>query len=485
MMTSCSRSITLTSLEVSTAREDLLEDGSPYTPSTQSFLRYNHWLEGVDTLDITIDKNMKSRVRFHDIEDPDASFELANYPLDYLLPRLNYPVDGEADAFDAFNLMLAEYSRNSVSVPIGKKGDSMAHYKSNFEDGFPWYLGKEDYTLIPNKKFRPFRVSMVNNCLFPGLWELSATDRAGELHHSWFRFPKDTYYQLVGELNGLDPAFVKKAVAWDASDVAVNLDRLRQLDRKVGDVELGVNKSVAVGYSSQDSRRKISKGYVLVEEDGELKRPKKILDLLEKPAHLSEFISPGKYSMSKRRRFDFSYLTRTDNAEVFLVHPKTHYNWRKSDRSSIKTPYVEIHLKLQDYAIIIGNLPLSLLVPQEDFAINGFGVGVLSSGGLAERRRFLLTEGPAPSFAYLCHRGKTKELIALNSHEMGLEQVFLRTHIEGDKMWWEVTITSYERMADIVKYRVEIPGELKTQVQRYQRLYIPPVFFTYRDDNLR
>ena len=36
-----------------------------------------------------------------------------------ILPRLFYEPAAPPDAFDAYNLMMAEFSRNSVSVPFG------------------------------------------------------------------------------------------------------------------------------------------------------------------------------------------------------------------------------------------------------------------------------------------------------------------------------------------------------------------------------
>ena len=157
--------------------------------------------------------------------------------------------------------------------------------------------------------------------------------------------------------------------------------------------------------------------------------------------------------------------------------PAEHQGGSKSD-------YLELILQLSDHALILGNLPMELMVPQEDFAIHGFGVGVLSSEGIAERRKYLVEEGPAPSFAYLC-RQKAGELVGLNSHEFGIEQVFIRTHLHGATPRWEITITSYERMVDLVKYHVEIPESLREQVKTYALEYISPLYLTYRDDNLR
>ena len=46
-------------------------------------------------------------------------------------------------------------------------------------------------------------------------------------------------------------------------------------------------------------------------------------------------------------------------------------------------------------------------------------------------------------------------------------------------------MTSYERMVDLVKYRVDVPEALRESVERNALEYIAPLYLTYRDDNLR
>ena len=80
---------------------------------------------------------------------------------------------------------------------------------------------------------------------------------------------------------------------------------------------------------------------------------------------------------------------------------------------------------------------------------------------------------------------KGGELIALNSHDVGVEQIFIRAYPFAQRPHWEVTITSFERITDLVKYRIGIPNQLRQQLQENTLRYISPVYFTYRDDNLR
>ena len=76
-------------------------------------------------------------------------------------------------------------------------------------------------------------------------------------------------------------------------------------------------------------------------------------------------------------------------------------------------------------------------------------------------------------------------LVGLNSHDYGIEQIFIRTHIDDIDPWREITITSYERIVDIVKYRVPIPEPLRAELKACAMEYVSPLYRTYRDDNLR
>lgn len=472
-------------VQVSPTLEDVTEEGYLYTPSTQSFLRGEHWLEAVNEIEIKTDGNT-ARIIFH-ARDSEQEMQVVNLPLDRLVPRLHYQAANPPDAFDAYNLMLAEYSRNSLSVPVGSPGDETAHFESSLEEAAPWRLAG-DYSFVPNGLVRPIRVGVINNCLKPGLWELNASDRSGEIYHSWFNMPPELYHELLAKTNGITEEFASGATTWSTEPVTLELSRLRSVVDTLGTVSVVPCADGAAGYSSQDSRRKLAKGYVLIDKDGQRQKPSTLSELTKSTCYLSDFVAPGKYSFTNRREFDLSFLAKIRDATVYRVTPFTDYNWLSTDGSNIRSTrqsgYIELAINLEDVSIIIGNLPLHLLVPQEDFAINGFGVGVLSSSGIAERREFLINEGPAPSFAYLC-REEDDRLNGLNSHDFGIEQIFIRTHLSEPLPWWEITITSFERMVDLIKYRIEIPEALHAELLDHSQRYISPLYRTYRDDNLR
>jgi hypothetical protein len=472
-------------LEVQTSLEDRKEDGSMFTPETQSLLRGAHALETVKGLDIQVDGDDVARVELK-LEGGDAVvFE--NMPLRTLVPRLHYAANEPPDAFDAFNLMLAEYSRNSVDFPRGGEGDEIAHFRSDLDGvSAPWTL-EGDYRFKPNPRYMPNRMSLTNNCLGPGLWELNAVDTAGEIYHGWFGFPGDKYNELVARVNGLPHDFVAQAVIFDPKDAPVDLDRLRTVKEEIGTGEVALAPDSRAGYSSQGSRRKLGRGFCLVEKEGKLVKPEKLSDLTTHKAMLSQFQPPGKYSYATRVPFDMSFLATPQSAEFALVEPKTSYTWRwpgeRSERAE-ETEYLELRVKLAEETLVFSNLPISLLVPTEDYEIHGFGVGILSAGEPAERRQLLIERGPLPSIAYLL-REREGKTFGVNTHERGLEQVYIRTVWEGAVPRLEVILTSYERMVDLVKYEIEVPAKLIPLLRDAKLRYIPPIYRTYRDDNLR
>lgn len=465
--------------------ENRKANGDLYTPSTQSLLRTHSTLENVNELDFSVNSDNYGTFKLEDKESG-KYVEMKNIPMEYLVPRLHYHPSEPADKFDALNLMLAEFSRNSVSVPVGADGDKMAHYETNLSERVPWKLDG-DFDFTPNPDYRPLRMSVVNNCLKSGLWELNAVDRSGEVYHSWFNMPMDYYKNLVSKVNNLEPDFVESALVWKEDESMLKLERLRHVKKELGIVRAGL-KDESVGFSSQGSRRKLSRNFAMVNSaDGGLVKPQFISDFHKETTSLSSFIEPGIYTVedSSRTNFDLKFLSKAKNVEIKTVIPQTQYNWYDRSPKSAETEktYLEFIINLEsDESIIIGNLPEYLLVQQEDYVIHGFGVGILSPAGFAERRYFLIEDGPCPSYAYLAKK-KNGQYFGLNSHGRGIEQIFIRSHPNSVSPHWEVTITSYERIADLVKYIIPMPSELIHEQDKTTKEYTSPIYFTYRDDN--
>ncbi len=471
-------------VDVFTNKEEIAENGYLYTPSTQSFLRGHHTLEKTNKLEVNITENMSADIDFKMSSQTDALYLSAkNVPIQYLVPRLHYRLETEPDNFDFFNLMMAEYSRNGLSFPFGHQGDDFTHFETNFKTEMPWNLN-EDYDFLPNKNYRPIRISIINNCLYPGLWEISATDKTGELYHSWFNFPNQKYYDLTAKVNQIDPELIEKALAWKEGRTVIDLDRLRTVNKILKPQSVTIVDE-EISYSSQGSRRKLSKRFVTYKGVNGYESPRMLSDILENPVKMSEFIPPGIYSIDKKKDFSFKEYSNPLSADVCIVTPKTSFDFENKARKNDELTYIEIKIDLEEgKKLILGNLPLQLLVQKEDFTLHGFGVGILSAGGFAERRKMLIEQGFCPSYAYLGQK-EGNNLLALNSHNEGLEQIFIRSYPYAEKPYWDITLTSYERITDIVKYRVQIPPSLIAAQKSHSENYITPTYFSYRDDNLR
>ncbi len=463
-------------------REQRRPDGEPFTPATQSLLRGAHWLEQARTL--TLDGASLITLRGAD----GHRLLLRNLPLESLVPRLHYVPRSPPDAFDALNLRLAEYSRNGQNVPWAEPDDALAHFEAPHLTSEAPYSLRGDYDFAPEARTRPLRVGVVNNCLHPGLWETYALDRVGEIYHAWFRLPADWYGRLVAETNGLEPRFVESALAWSEAEARLDLERLRRALGAARAVRASrVGDDDPVGFSTQDSRQKLGQGFATVGTPGAERAPTLRSELSSESLALARFVPPGIYSRDERQRFELAFLRDVGAAELRLVAPLTRYDWRRPahPRAHEDAPHLELALALgAGHSLVLGNLPVPLLVPQEDFVIHGFGVGVLPADSPAERTRLLLDEGPAPSFAYLV---ATRAGVphALNSHLSGLEQVFVRARPEARDPHLEITLSSYERIVDLVRYRVELPPDLAALLRAAAEAYVSPAYFTYRDDNLR
>jgi hypothetical protein len=482
---SCEKEKKIIKFEITSNKEEIADNGYRFTSSTQSFLRGHHWLENISDASLSINEDRIADLNFETRTPSDNYIKIKNLPLEYLVPRLHYSVTETPDDFDLFNLMMAEYSRNGLSFPFGLDNDEITHFETNLIADIPWKL-EEDYKFKPNPKFKPIRFSVTNNCLAPGLWELNATDKTGEVYHSWFNFPKDEYFKIIAEVNNLPFEKVIKALDWNDREVKIHLDRLRKNKRKISTKSVSIVDE-DISYSSQGSRQKLAKGFVTCEKNGIYVRPEKRSDVLNSKVKMSQFIEPGIYSKKDKMDFDFSVYKHPKNVSIYETTPLTNFNFNKN-YNKIRPDnfkYIEVHISLPEQRkLILGNLPLNLMVQQEDYSIHGFGVGILSAGGFAERRRFLIEQGHHPSFCYLA-KETSDGLSALNSHGEGLEQVFIRSYPNVKIPYWDITFTSYERITDIVKYRVAIPKELIQIQKQHTKEYITPVYFSYRDDNLR
>lgn len=463
----------------------------PINPSTQSVNRYSSVLRKLDRLtEITLSEDDRFLSFEIGSEKTQDRLFAKNIHASYLVPLLPYPHEGRLDAFDNANLMLGEYARSGVELSYQQSNAlfGLFHDSNGLFDGDQEYR-YENGMIMPNPRVRPIRFAVINNCLKPSLWEFSAKDSVGEMYHSWFDFPKSLYLNLIRKTNRIQETDGDLADALDyrkdLSDAPLRLERLRVGNQLLesGTPELVTDKKIGA-YSSQDSRRKVQQGYFQILRDRAPILPATFVDLRGGDVfRVKKFVSPGVYSAFRSEYIPFN--PEWSRFEIREVTPLTRYP--DSQQSFEAAGYVEIFLYEhgEEKAIVVGNIPVSLLVAQEDFHIPAFGVGVLPPSEPVERRYLRFREGPAPQYAYQIQKKPEADDWALvNNHESGIEQVFIRPFTEHDRLFLRVTLVSYERIVDLLELKLEIKGELRDRIRNATESYKPPLFRVYEDSNI-
>jgi len=459
----------------------------PLSASTQSVNRYRSVLSKFDAVDLVLDGHDRLRVRFREHgKAAESSFE--NVDARFLFPTLDYAHEKKLRDFDRVNLMLAEYSRNGVELALEEHNDSYGWFRSQglFNDDEEY--GFVDGQVVPNAGARPKRMSLTNNCLQPGLWEVSGADSVGELYHAWLTVPEHDYYAMLARVNRLDAGDdeLRQALAYkkELPRTPLELDALRTVDKSYGRFPVTVNADKPVAsYSTQDSRRKVQRKFYQVERAGAPIQPVKLADL--RPGDLFQFFSfvpPGIYTQEPPRVVPYEPIWST--VELNKVVPKTFYPGLPPRRPP-PLGALELTLRSKDdaRALVVGNVPIDLIVEQEDYDVPGFGVGVLRASEPIEKRYLFLKDGPAPVYAYAA-TVRDGQLEAANNHELGLEQIYLRAVRRGDDVVLRVTLVAYERIVDLLELEVVLPPPLAAQVKQATAAYQRPLWRSFSDSNL-
>lgn len=475
--------------------ESIDADGKLINPATQSLNRYSSVLRELDrimSIEIDDQTNQISFVLGNEKSGEKLIIDKVNSS--FLVPLLPYPLKKSLDSFDHANLMLGEYARNGVSLSYRDNNSLFGYFNATEElfgdrsqDEFKFESGK----LTPNPTSKPLRFNVTNNCLKPSLWEFSASDSVGEMYHSWFRFPKKKYFSLIRRINDIEisDSALSNALDYrrDLTDVHLKLEKLRREGETLVSEKARIVASKSVGgYSSQDSRRKAQQKYFQVKRNGEAVEAKQFSDLLEGDIFsLRKFVAPGVYSATKTEKIPF--MPHWSKVEIREVMPLTRYPGGRALTEEEKTnlSHVEIILyeKGEDRAIVIGNIPISLLVKQEDYVIPAFGVGTLMPLEFIERRYIRLKNGPVPHYAYQIEK-KDDSWYLVNNHEEGIEQLFLRPFIQEESIYLKITLVSYERIVDLLELQIPIVGRLKDALIKSSNDYKPPLYRVYENKNV-
>ncbi len=472
--------------------EQTTPGGQAVNPSTQSLNRYASNLRQLyRLLNIELSEDGRQVSFVLGTEKSGERLSATAIEAKYLVPLLPYATSDGLDAFDRANLMLAEYARNGLDLSYQDDNELFGYFNAsqglfdNDSDDFIDHNGR----LEPNPQTRPRRFSVTNNCLKPGLWEFAARDTVGEMYHSWFKMPQDVYFRMIRAANDIHLSDSDLADALDYSrdltDTPLRLERLRKEQALLltGQPRIRLSKAVG-GYSSQDSRRKVQQGYFQVSRDGEPISPQVFSDM--QPGDIfkvRKFVAPGVYSSDDFESVPYNpYWSR---AVIREVTPLTRYPGGRA--ADDKLGYVEITLyeRGEKRGIVMGNIPVSLLVEQDDYRIPAFGVGVLPPSEVIERRYLRIKEGPVPHYAYQVSLDpEHQSWVLLNNHENGLEQAYLRPFRKGDRLFLRITLVSYERIVDLLEMELELTGSLADRIRQATLDYSPPLYRVYRDANV-
>ncbi len=465
--------------------EERLPDGQPLSGSTQSVNRYRSVMSRFDTVDVHYNaKENLLGVRF----GKDDPLEYQRVDARMLTPLIPYAHARKLTPFDRLNLMLAEYSRSGVELSLQDKnseyGYATARGLFNDDEEYRFADGK----VVPNGGARPKRMGLVNNCLFPGLWELSASDSVGEMWHAWMTLPAHGYFELVRAVDGIDDGDEVLADVLDYHKTIargpIDLARLREVTRELGTFPIAVDGQKAIGgYSTQDSRRKVQRRFFRVERGGHEIAAQTFSDLRAGDTfQFFSFIPPGIYTRKTLRTVPYEPIWTT--ATLKEVTPRTRFGVEPSPHRYVDGA-LEVTLRSSDgkRAVVVGNLPIDLIVFADDYDVPGFGVGVMRASEPIEKRHLFLRDGPAPVYAYAADvDGET--LYVANNHELGLEQVYLRPVRRGADVMLRVTLVAYERIVDILEVDVKLPDALAKKIIDASASYAPPLWRTFSDSNL-
>ncbi|WNJ18770.1 hypothetical protein [Pontibacter sp. G13] len=491
-LVSCSQNpqdVDAVAVSISLDQERLIEPGKVLSSSTQSLNRYHSKLRDLETLSCAFDRETQ-KIQIG-LSDPQTDARLVLHGLDarFLVPILPYHNEQSPDGFDLANLMLAEYARNGIGLSFQDLNDRFGYAGASdglFDEQGEFIFG-EDGQIAPNPAVKPKRVGITNNCLQPGLWELAAKDAVGEMYHGWFKLPQEFYLDIIKDVNGIsisDEALNKVLEhGFGEGEVPLHLERLRTVN---GSFEVGpvaLNRSKELGsYSSQDSRRKVQRSFFRTMRDG-AELPADILGDMQEgdQFELTAFVPPGVYDSSEPVKINFD--PNWVEATCWNVLPKTSYGQNSEDYG--QQGYLELHLESGDglRKLVVGNVPISLLVPQEDYRIPAFGVGVFAPSELIERRYLRVEQGPPPHFAYLASKADGNWFM-VNNHDVGYEQVILRPFQKSGQWFLRLTLVSYERIVDLLELEIQLSEELGNRLQKAAATYSPPIYEVYTDTNI-
>ena len=316
---------------------------------------------------------------------------------------------------------------------------------------------------------------LANNCLNAGLWELYLTkrdrgSRADEkFYHGWFECPTELYARLFREENGLHySAFSWLTKHFGRLDgLPVNLTALREVRTQraipVTTVQMHADQPV-LRLAEQKSKLKLllTKG---------LRTYGDFAARSHQPVTLTCFCPPGVYEYSRRKKFNYSFLSRIDGViQRRVLEPALHSNYDEievdfASRTHwslalsggfpwLSWPFIRVThgLKLVLGGIHLDDLPVITSDQTGDSKLRHvfFGIGTpLVYASYTAR----LAESEQQPSVYLLLLDRDDRYI--DNHRTGIDGVYLGRCANGTI---EMFIISYEREAIVAHWTLPPPS---------------------------
>ena len=338
---------------------------------------------------------------------------LADVDLSLLVPRVGRLARGN-EALTRLALLQREFNRNEIHNPMSDGSD----------------------------------LSIANNCLERGLWEIKlARTEAGKtvtLYHAWFTFPADEYAVLFREVNpGVDGAAYQPLFAAypGLGGFAVPLENLRRVRSERDLAGLATHGNEHLDRLTEQAGKVQLLRTAGIETYGDMTRADK------QPIALAKFSPPGRYDPEQSMRFDLSWLARP----AAIV-------WRQVESEHADGPFPEVEIRFENgYRILAADPELARLAPRAQTPrtegdvlkfVCGIGTPIIHATA-AERAAELSADRPR-YLLLLDARGNH-----IDNHFTGVDGLYVWRGAGGDLHFW---LVSYERIAFVAHLSARWPG---------------------------
>lgn len=324
-----------------------------------------------------------------------------------------------------------------------------------------------------------YRVSVVNNCLDPGKWELSlVSEDFSDFHlrlkdtknlnqnkilsHSWFQVDLDLYQELINLKNpgkSIDISLSSSTISDRGEQAYVDFEELRK------PLRYSLNtKMVEIGHQSKRKLEPIDQEQFYKKQFGLFLNQKNhdYATILDSTVYLTQFRDAGFYSDTTPNSYDYGWLKYVDEVKIDVI-----------DANNSQS-YVQISVggEWSPFKMVLGNVDLALLDEQK---LTGFLFGINT---YPKGRRY----NPSPNtIAYdadlipddikpylLLVDNKTGNWV--NNQYKGVEKVYISYEsLERDVL--EIYILSYERIIPVWMAKVKLPTSFRDQIRTKKTLY--------------